>query len=122
VLEDRIPRLLHQVIAAIPSQWYIRMTSICYMLRLLWRLEAIRTLVDVLDIRMRDLVGSRQGILSVVAGTYWRIPILSALIHSISPRPILLSGRASMGKCCVRHNRRDEVLAKITISHLERKC
>jgi hypothetical protein len=45
VFEDRIPKLLHEAITAVPGDWY---EDDIYLLfaRLLWRLETIRTLVD----------------------------------------------------------------------------
>lgn len=45
VFEDRIPRLLHQAIAAIPAEWYKDDIHMLYA-RLLSRLESFRTLVD----------------------------------------------------------------------------
>jgi hypothetical protein len=54
--EDRIPKLLHRAIAAVPAEWYKDDIYALYA-RLLWRLDAIRLLVD-LDILKR----SRQGL------------------------------------------------------------
>jgi len=45
VFEDRIPKLLHHAIAAIPEDWYKDDIYALYA-RLLWRLERIRSLVD----------------------------------------------------------------------------
>jgi hypothetical protein len=45
VFEERIPGLLHHAIAAIPAEWHKDDIHMLYA-RLLWRLEAIRTLVD----------------------------------------------------------------------------
>jgi hypothetical protein len=45
IFEDRIPKLLQHAIAAVPEDWYKDDISALYA-RLLWRLERIRSLVD----------------------------------------------------------------------------
>lgn len=45
LFQDRIPRLLYDAVAAVPVEWYEDDIYLLYA-RLLWRLEAIRLLVD----------------------------------------------------------------------------